>query len=157
MTGSRLAVDVGTVRIGVAVAAAGSSLAMPLETVAAGADAVPRIAGLVRREDAGIVYIGDPLRLDGTVGPAAEAARAFAREVARALAGDEASGTVEIRMVDERLTSAQSAKGMRAAGRNTRKSRSVLDQAAAVTILQNALDRERATGRPAGTNAEQDD
>ena len=52
-------------------------------------------------------------------------------------------------MIDERLTTAQSGKQMRAAGRDTRNARNVLDQAAAVAILQNALSARRATGQPA--------
>lgn len=154
-----MAIDVGTVRIGVAASAPGSTLAVPSETVAAGPDAVPAILAMVVEQGPAIVYVGDPLRLDGSVGPAAESARAFARDLTVALGSENPSVTVEVevRMVDERLTSAQSHKQMRAAGRNTRRSRSVLDQAAAVAILQNALDRERATGQPAGVPAEQDE
>lgn len=157
-SGGRMAVDVGTVRIGVATAAAGSTIAVPTETVVAGPDAVARIVTLIGESAPGIIYVGDPLRLDGTVGPAALAARDFARQLTAGLTVGNSSATVvvEVRMVDERLTSAQSHKQMRAAGRDTRRSRSVLDQAAAVAILQNALDRERATGQPAGVPAEQD-
>lgn len=153
-----MAVDVGTVRIGVATAAAGSTMAVPRETVPAGPDAVARLVTIVAESAPAIVYVGDPLRLDGSVGPAAVAAREFARQLTAELTPGNPSVTVgvEVRMVDERLTSAQSHKQMRAAGRDTRRSRSVLDQAAAVAILQNALDRERATGQPAGVPAEQD-
>ena len=157
--GGRIAIDVGTVRIGVAASAPGSTLAVPSETVAAGPEAMAAITALILDRRPAVVYVGDPLRLDGSVGPAAESARAFARGLTAALRAASPSVTVEIevRMVDERLTSAQSHKQMRAAGRNTRRSRSVLDQAAAVAILQNALDRERATGQPAGVPAEQDE
>ncbi len=154
-----MAIDVGTVRIGVAVAAPGSTLAVPCETVAEGPEAMSSITAMILDQRPSIVYVGDPLRLDGSVGPAAESARSFARGLTAALRAGNPSVTVEVdvRMVDERLTSAQSHKQMRAAGRNTRRSRSVLDQAAAVAILQNALDRERATGQPAGVPAEQDE
>lgn len=163
MTGARMAVDVGTVRIGVARSAAGTTIAVPVETVPAGPGAVRSVANLVVESAADVVYVGDPLRLDGTVGPAAEAARRFAGDLAAVLqdtngrAGHAGSSvTVEVRMIDERLTTAQSGKQMRAAGRDTRNARNVLDQAAAVAILQNALERECATGQPAGASVEQD-
>ena len=157
--GARLAVDVGTVRIGVAASAAGTTLAVPVETVPANADAVARVVDIATERNASVIYVGDPIRLNGEVGPAALAAREFARLLMRRSGEQAASGsfTVTVHLVDERLTSAQSGKQMRDAGRNTRKSRSVLDQAAAVAILQNALERERVTGRLAGVSAEQDD
>lgn len=153
--GGRLAVDVGTVRIGVAASAAGTTLAVPVETVAAGPEAVSRVVGIISERGVGVVYVGDPIQMDGSCGPAAQAARVFARDLARETAT--LASEVEVRLVDERLTSAQSHQQMRAAGRTTRQSRSVLDQAAAVAILQNALERERSTGHLAGVSAEQDD
>jgi putative Holliday junction resolvase len=61
---------------------------------------------------------------------------------------------VPVRLVDERMTTAAVTKGLRAAGRDARSSRAVVDQAAAVMIVQHALDAERATGAPPGTLAE---
>lgn len=151
MTGARLGVDVGTVRIGVAVAPAGVSMAVPVETVPGGAGAVDRILTLIGDLAVDRVYVGDPLTLSGHAGPAAEQARAFAVLLANR------AGTVDVRMVDERLTTAQSGRQLRAAGRNTRTSRNVVDQAAAVAILQNAVDLERSTGRAAGDQVERDE
>jgi putative Holliday junction resolvase len=145
MTAARLGVDVGTKRIGVAIVPAGVSLAMPVETVAAGPDAIRRLCDIVAERGVSQVFVGDPIRLAGDVGPAAEAARDFAQRLAAELP------TVEVRMVDERLTTAQSHKSLAASGRNTRKGRNVVDQAAAVAILQNAVDKQMATGEIAGT------
>lgn len=145
MTGARLGVDVGTVRIGVAIVAPGVSLAVPVETVASGPWDIGRIGEITRERGVDRIFVGDPIRLSGEAGPAAEAARDFAARLAAALPD------IEVRMVDERLTTAQSLKSMTAAGRNTRKGRNVVDQAAAVAILQNAVDREAATGDVAGT------
>jgi putative Holliday junction resolvase len=142
---ARMAVDVGTVRIGVAAADAGVRLAMPVETVARGEGDIARLRELALARNARVVWVGDPLRLSGEVGPAALAARAFAAELAEQLPG------VEVRMLDERLTTAMSSRSLAAAGRNTRSARSVVDQAAAVAILQNALDTEAATGTAVGT------
>ena len=58
---------------------------------------------------------------------------------------------VPVRLVDERMSTAEAARGLREAGRTTRTSRAVVDQAAAVIIVQHALDAERSTGRPPGT------
>lgn len=146
-----MAIDVGAVRIGVAVAPAGADLAVPVETVSQGRGAVPRVLTLVAEYGVDRVYVGDPVTLAGEVGLAALAARRFAAELANQSTG------VDVRMVDERLTTAQSARQLQAAGRDTRKSRTVIDQAAAVAILQNAVDLERATGRLAGARVEQDD
>lgn len=150
--GARLAVDVGTVRIGVAVAAPGTSVAVPVETVAAGPGAVPRIHELIGQYAAEVVYVGDPIRLNGQVGPAAIAARDFARSIAgySGYGGPSVTVSLKVQMVDERLTTAQSGRQLQAAGRKTRKSRSVIDQAAAVAILQAALERERVSGQLAG-------
>jgi putative Holliday junction resolvase len=142
---ARLAVDVGTVRIGVAVAPAGTALAVPVETVARGPGDIARLAELVAETGADTVYVGDPITLAGDVGPAAEAVRSFAADLAAAVP------EAEVRMVDERLSTAVSHRALGAAGRNTRTARSVVDQQAAVAILQNALDMQMATGTTAGT------
>lgn len=141
---ARIALDVGSVRIGVAAVSAGTRMAMPVETVPRGPGDIERIAVIARERRATEIIVGDPITLAGEAGPAAVAAREFAQRVADALPD------VAVRLLDERLTTAVSGKAMRAAGRNTRKSRNVLDQAAAVTILQNALDMEHTTGNAAG-------
>lgn len=145
-----MGIDVGSVRIGVAVAPAGVELAVPVETVPRGAGDLDRILTLIADLGSARVYVGDPVTLAGVAGPAAEAARSFAAALANR------AGSVDVRMVDERLTTAQSGRQLRAAGRNTRASRNVIDQAAAVAILQNAVDLERATGRPAGDHVERE-
>lgn len=142
--GSRIGIDPGTVRIGVARCDAPAVLAVPLVTVHAGGTAIGELAALAAQWEVIEVIVGLPLTLSGRVGPAAASATAFARELACEVA------PVPVRLVDERLTTAASQKHLRQAGRNSRDSRKVQDQAAAVAILQNALDTERATGTPAG-------
>ena len=141
---TRLAIDVGSVRIGVAAAPPDAGLAFPVETVARGAGDVERICALARERDAVTIFVGDPLTLAGDAGAAATDARGFARQIAEALP------QIDVRLVDERLTTVMSQRSLADAGRNTRKARNVVDQAAAVAILQNALDTERATGVAAG-------
>jgi putative Holliday junction resolvase len=95
------------------------------------------------------VVVGLPLGLDGQEGAAAAAARAYTGELAGVLAGR--GLTVALRLVDERLSTAEAARGMRDAGRNSREGRNVVDQAAAVIIVQHAVDAEKSTGTPPGT------
>ena len=153
--GVRLGVDVGSVRVGVARTDPDGLLAVPVTTVtrpkavAAGRTDLAEIADLVAEHEPLEVVVGLPLGLDGQEGAAAVAARAYADELADILAGR--GLVVALRLVDERLSTAEAARGMREAGRNSRAGRSVVDQAAAVIIVQHAVDAEKATGIPPGT------
>lgn len=141
--GVRLAVDVGSVRVGVARSDPDGVLAVPEATLARGADAISRLVSLAREHDACIVYVGLPITLEGSHGAAADAAVDFARELARAV-------TVPVHLVDERLSTVTAQRYLRDAGRSTKESRGYVDQAAAVVILESALARERADGTRAG-------
>jgi putative holliday junction resolvase len=144
--GRRLAVDVGDARIGVASSDPDGLLATPVETVP-GHDlpaARRRLAALVTEYEPIEVVAGLPRPLKGGEGPAAAKVRGFAEELARHIT------PVPVRLVDERLSTVTAAKGMRASGVSSKKGRSRLDQAAAVVILQSALDTERMSGRPPG-------
>ncbi len=142
--GVRIGVDVGSVRIGVARTDATATLAVPVETVTRGEGDVARIAALVAEHEAIEVIVGLPLGMSGRPGAAAAAARDFAEELVPAVA------PIGVRLVDERLTTVAATRDLRAAGRSARRSRAVVDQAAAVIIVQYAVDSERATGRAPG-------
>ncbi len=156
--GIRIGVDVGSVRVGVSRTDPDGLMAVPVATLARPkAVAAPRtdldgVADLVTEYEPLEVVVGLPLTLEGTEGPATEAVRAWVADLHRVLARRGAS--VPVRLVDERLTTAAVTKGLRSAGRDSRSSRAVVDQAAAVMIVQHALDAERATGAPPGTLAE---
>lgn len=144
--GRRLAVDVGEARIGVAASDPDGLLATPVETVP-GRDvtgARRRLAELVTEYEPLEVVVGLPRSLNGREGPAAAKTRTFAEQLARAIA------PVPVRMVDERLSTVTAAQGMRASGVSAKKGRARIDQAAAVVILQSALETERTSGRPPG-------
>jgi putative Holliday junction resolvase len=153
-SGVRLGIDVGSVRIGVAACDPAGVLASPVETVQRDAGgrrttcALPRdlarIAELVQALDAVEVVVGLPLSMSGSQGTAAETATIYARELAAAVA------PVPVRLVDERLSTVAAHGTLANAGLRSRARRAVVDQAAAVIILQSALDAERASGRPAG-------
>jgi putative Holliday junction resolvase len=144
--GRRIALDVGEARIGVATCDPDGLIATPIETVP-GRD-VPaarrRIAAIVEEYEPIEVVVGLPRSLSGREGPAAAKARAFAGELAKAV------GPLPVRLVDERMTTVTATHGLRASGVRAKKGRSVVDQAAAVVILQSALETERVSGRPPG-------
>ncbi|KAF0647187.1 Holliday junction resolvase [Streptomyces fradiae ATCC 10745 = DSM 40063] len=148
--GRRLAVDVGDARIGVASCDPDGVLATPVETVP-GRD-VPaahrRLRLLVEEYEPIEVVIGLPRSLNGREGPAAAKVRGFALELARGIA------PVPVRLVDERMSTVSATHGLRASGVKAKKGRSVIDQAAAVIILQNALESERVSGNPPGEGVE---
>ncbi|GAA2481043.1 Holliday junction resolvase RuvX [Streptomyces thermolineatus] len=142
--GRRIAVDVGDARIGVATCDPDGLLATPVETVPAGKKARGRIAAVVAEYEAVEVVVGLPRSLNGREGPAAAKARDFARRLAALI------DPVPVRLVDERMTTVTATQGLRASGVSARKGRAVVDQAAAVVILESALETEKRTGNPPG-------
>ncbi len=147
-SGVRLGIDVGSVRVGLSRSDVSGLLATPLETVqrTEGSDAhYERIALLVTELAVCEVIVGLPRSLSGAEGAAAGLARAYSDEVARRVA------PVPVRLVDERLSTVTAHQRLREAGVKGRKRRPVVDQAAAVVILQSALDSERSSGRPPGS------
>lgn len=147
--GRRIAIDVGTVRIGVAVSDRDAHLAMPVETVhrvtpldGYDGDDVDRLEEICREYHAVEVVIGLPRDLKGNGSVSVRHARDIARRLARRLGG------VPVRMADERLSTKAATVALRRAGVTARAGRSVIDQAAAVEILQTWLDgRRRALDR----------
>ena len=133
LPGVVLAVDVGTVRVGVAASDPHRILASPVETVPAPGHA--RVVELVAEREAVLVVVGLPTSMSGQSRSAsADMARDWAALLAPLVA------PVEVRLVDERLTTVSATAALRASGRTARQSRSVVDQAAAVALLQGVLD-----------------
>jgi putative Holliday junction resolvase len=142
-TGVRLGVDVGEVRIGVARSDPSGLIATPLETVRRGSGDLARLAALAEEHAAVEIVVGLPRSLGGGEGPAAAKARDFAQSLARAV-------PVPVRLCDERLSTVTAEAQLRDQGRKGQRRRAVVDQAAAVVILQNALDTERGVGAAPG-------
>jgi putative Holliday junction resolvase len=153
--GARLGVDPGTARVGLAASDPDGLVATPVETLtrdltegtAIAAD-MARIAQEVTERSAAVVYVGLPRHLNGTEGKAGQDARAYAGALARVL------DPVPVRLVDERMTTVTAHRSLHAAGRPGRSHRAVVDQAAAVIILQTALDTERSTEARAGESVQ---
>jgi putative Holliday junction resolvase len=132
-----IAVDVGTVRVGVAASDATGTLASPVTTLRRdprGDTDLDALAGLVKEREAVEVVVGNPVTLAGRSGSSAGMARDYAVALAERIA------PVPVRLVDERLTTVVGQQGLRAAGVRARDQKDVVDQAAAVALLQGVLD-----------------
>jgi len=139
--GRRLGVDVGEVRIGVALSDPAGILATPLVTLSrdrSGGRDLDALAAMVVEHEVVEVVVGLPRTLAGREGPAARAAADFARAL-----GDRLGNGVAVRLTDERLTTVSATRMLAERGVRGRKQRAVVDQAAAVEILQGWLDARR--------------
>lgn len=134
--GVRLGVDPGRVRVGVAVCDPAGRLATPLTTLPR-RGSIEALARLVDETLAVDVIVGLPRSLSGAAGPADLAARRFADELAAKVA------PVPVHLTDERFTTTIATRTLSGRGVRGKRQRAVVDQAAAVLILQSWLDRYR--------------
>jgi putative holliday junction resolvase len=137
--GRVMGVDVGTVRVGVALSDASGTLASPLETLRRAKDAsdLDRLTELVVEHEVTEVVVGEPKHLSGASGTSAQDASAYAQALADRVPD------VPVHLIDERLSTVTAASSLRASGLDSRQQRDVIDQAAAVVILQQYLDMRR--------------
>ena len=145
-SGARLAFDVGKVRIGVARCDAQAILSVPVMTLKRdrfGAE-LEEAADLIEEYDAIEAIVGLPRRMNGGSSASSEDARRWAHELAQLVT------SVSVRLVDERLSTVTAHRELHESGRTEASFRKVVDQAAAVVILDQALDTERMTNAPAG-------
>ena len=147
----RVALDVGSVRIGLAKCDPECLLATPLALVSAGPLALQQVVDLVTEHDAVCVYVGKPISLNGKDTASTNLAMDFAKNLSALLIDT----STKVRLVDERLSTVSAQRGMREAGRSVKQSRDAIDQAAAVVILEHALDTERHSGGFAGEEVAQ--
>lgn len=130
-SGRWLGVDLGSVRVGLAISDPDGMLATPLATV--GPDDVDAVAGFVDEYAVVGIVVGLPRTLAGSEGPAAKSARAYADRLRERF-------DVPVELQDERFSTASVSKSLSRAGVSTRRQRTVIDQAAAASILQGWLD-----------------
>lgn len=135
--GRVLGLDLGDVRIGVAITDDQRRLAVPYGTIHTGAPAdFKAVAALVEELDVTAVVLGHPLAMSGEAGTRAQKAEAFAQAL-RAVLGDQ----VPIMLQDERLSTVEATRALRASGTKGKKARKVVDRSAATVILQAFCDR----------------
>ena len=147
--GIRLGIDVGSVRVGVARSDPEGLLAVPVATLAR-ADAIDTLLALVAEHEPLEILIGLPLNLRGEDTRSTLDARDFAAELAQRTG-------IPLRLVDERLSTVTAHAALRDAGRSQRESRSMVDQVAAVVLLQQAIDTEKSTGNAPGALIQPDE
>jgi putative Holliday junction resolvase len=135
-----LGIDHGDARIGLAISDDLGMLAHPHSTLRVkDGDPIAAIAALVERERIGAIILGLPRNMNGTYGPAADKVRAFAEKLRAAV-------SCPVRTWDERMSTQAAQRALHEAGRNVKDSRAVIDQAAAVHILQGWLDSQALLG-----------
>jgi putative Holliday junction resolvase len=133
ITARALGVDPGSARIGLALSDELGCMAHPLRTLKASPESAADIAAAAEESGSRTIVIGLPRNMNGTYGPAAEKSRVLAEAVRQRT-------SAKVILWDERLTTAAATKRLQEAGRNSREQRGVIDQAAAVQILQDWLD-----------------
>jgi putative Holliday junction resolvase len=144
--GSRLAIDVGTVRIGLAVSDPDSIVSTPLPALVRSKlliESLKEILSLISENGVIEVYVGDPLSLSGVETASTQDARQFSIQLAELT-------SVPVRLVDERLTTVTASAKLRLNGKNAKAAKSLIDSASAVEILEQALNVSKQSGRPAG-------
>jgi len=149
--GVKIGVDVGMARVGVASSDPHGMLATPVRTLRRDPKKNSDIRMLVREileRTAVQVFVGLPRSLGGGETASAQMAREYAALLVAELAARQAA--VSVRMIDERLTTVSAHRSLRQAGLSTRDHRKVVDQVAAVEILQQAIDMQRSLGRDVG-------
>jgi putative Holliday junction resolvase len=147
--GKRLAIDVGSVRIGLASCDADAILSSPLPALNRSSnltEVVTAIKELVADLQIIEVIVGDPVSMSGGVTSSTTDARELAAEIALAI-------SIPVRLVDERLTTVSAQAKLRQSGKDSRDAKSFIDSASAVEILEQALNSERSSGNAPGVLA----
>jgi putative Holliday junction resolvase len=141
--GVRLGIDVGRARVGVARCDPDGMLAVPVETVPRSETSVDRLVELVAEYEPIEFVVGLPVNMRGDDTASTVDAREFAALI-------QTRTGLPVRLIDERLSTVTAHAALRSSGRSQKNSRSIVDQIAAVVLLQQAIDMEKSTGNPAG-------
>lgn len=149
--GVKLGVDVGMVRVGLAASDRDGIIATPVATLkrdSKGKRDIRIIMAESAQREAVEVFVGLPRSLNGGETASTQMAREYAAEVAAALR--DAGQVANVRLIDERLSTVSAHRSLREAGLKTTEHRKLVDQVAAVEILQHAIDMQRSLGRDVG-------
>src|ERR1700737_2496579 len=129
-----LGIDYGDKRIGISISDELMSFAHPYRTLQSDSQLFIEIRKIVERENVAGIIVGLPKNMDGSLGPSATKAQAFASRLATGLV------SIKILLWDERLTTVEAQRALHLAGKNARQSKKILDQVAAQILLQSYLD-----------------
>ena len=144
-SGIRVSIDVGTVRIGIAKSDHDQIMAVPVTTISAKHGALNEIVKLIEESQAELVYVGKPIGLGNNLTASTEMAIAFAHELATFT-------KIPVHLLDERLTTVSAQAQLHSVGKNSKQGRDVIDQIAAVLLLDHAMAIEKSTDMLAGEN-----
>ena len=134
--GRRLGIDYGQARVGVAISDSDGLVATPLTTLKNDKILMAKLAEIIQEHQIKGIYLGKPKHLSGVEGATVELVSAFAERLLE-------SFDIPIKYVDERLTSGQAEKLLKSAGKNSKESRGLVDQLAAVAILELGIQIEK--------------
>jgi putative Holliday junction resolvase len=144
--GRKLAIDIGRARLGIAISDLSGILSSPLDSVRRIADdseTIQEILKIVADNEVQEIYVGDPVSLSGEITPSTDDARNFASLL-------QSTTAIPVRLIDERLTTVTAARNLRDSGKNAKTSKSLIDSASAVVILEAVFQVERVSGEAAG-------
>jgi len=144
--GRKLAIDIGRARLGIAISDLSGILSSPLDSVRRIADdseTIKEILKIVADNEVQEIYVGDPVSLSGEITTSTDDARNFASLL-------QSTTAIPVRLIDERLTTVTAARNLRDSGKNAKTSKSLIDSASAVVILEAVLQVERVSGEAAG-------
>lgn len=135
--GIRYAIDYGDSRVGLAKSDMDAIMAVPVATIKNDKDLMKNIINEISETGCLEIYVGFPKHLSGSIGSSANKSINFAKQLSKALP------EVTVRMLDERLTTTTASARLQESGVNTRAQKGMIDQAAAVELLEQALDYEK--------------
>jgi putative Holliday junction resolvase len=144
--GRKLAIDIGRARLGIAISDLSGILSSPLDSVRRIADdseTIQEILKIVADNEVQEMYVGDPVSLSGEITPSTDDARNFASLL-------QSTTVLPVRLIDERLTTVTAARNLRDSGKNAKTSKSLIDSASAVVILEAVFQVEQVSGEAAG-------
>lgn len=142
--GVRLAIDVGSVRVGVARCDSDQIMALPLATLANDESTIEKIIIFASDYSAQLIYVGKPVSLNESETASTFLATDFAMELSSLT-------EIPVHLLDERLTTVSAKNVIKETGKTEKKSRNYVDQVAAVILLEQAIAIEKSTGRLAGS------
>ena len=144
--GRKLAIDIGRARLGIAISDQSGILSSPLDSVsrlADDSDTIQEILKIVADNEVQEIYVGDPVSLTGEITSSTDDARNFSSLL-------QSTTAIPVRLIDERLTTVTAARNLRDSGKNAKTSKSLIDSASAVVILEAVFQVERVSGEAAG-------
>lgn len=147
--GIRFAIDYGDARVGLAKSDIDAIMAVPVATIKNDKNLLNNIIAHITESSCLEVYVGLPRHLSGNIGSSANKSVNFAQQLKKALVA------IPVRMIDERLTTTSASARLQESGVNTRGQKGIIDQVAAIELLEQALDYEKRNNEIPGVEVDE--